>query len=833
MMKKFLVANVFLLLCFNSYSQCGHYFENRLSALSNVRFWDTNNGFVIGGSSLMTTHDGGGTWEAYQLPYYEAFYYRPLNDIELIDSNKAIVVGADGILLYTENKGIDWKRKVGLKGLENFTGVSFINDKIGFLVGVNDYLVNNTPFLYNTNDGGETWTEVSSNISSIYPESYGPKDVLFLDENIGYFWGGKYLFKTVDGGKLWVQITNPSDSYIQKIQFIDSQTAYLSGGDYIYKTIDTGKSWEKTPYYVEWTTGAFTANNGFLYYSNYVVNGIKKININEGSEINSIVAQQGFLTDVYFVNKEVGYAVGKKKQGSPNMGRFIYKTVDGGLNWTGLDSGASIDGNVNYARYFNKIAENEFVFSTVSGGGNTGSYVLLSKDDGVSWKKIYETPAVVGRTLYAYGNYLSHFRYSNSINYGEGYIISESFDKGVTWKDGPILKMNDLPSGLDFSENSLTQISENDIYNYTYSGNLYHSTTKGKVWKLITTPNNLLYKKYAFTNSKEFILIGSDLITSEPVIYKTVDSGLTWELIVRVSGAQFNISSSNWFDIFNASKIYISSYTTLGSKLYIYDMISKIMIQRDVPYFINKIKSIDANSIMILENLNGYIYVSNDDGLNWSRKFWGNYDSSYPNIFIENKDSVYLWDVNFIQKLTKYIPQKPELILGNSNSKINVEQEYIIPVDLFSLTEWYLESGGTLILDKNTSYYKVKVLWETKGIHTLKVKRANECGDSSFVELLINVGEESTVDNVNLIDNKVFPNPFDTNLNISVPVSFQNTDLSITIYDILGQIVYNQKIISKLQVIELNDLSAQISRGVYFVKVESKTASFIQKILKK
>ena len=102
-MKKVIPVIITFLIFYNSYSQCGQYIENKLSALSDVRFWDENNGFVIGGSSLLTTNNGGVSWETYKLPHYQGFYYNPLNDVELIDSNKAFVFGADGIILFTEN----------------------------------------------------------------------------------------------------------------------------------------------------------------------------------------------------------------------------------------------------------------------------------------------------------------------------------------------------------------------------------------------------------------------------------------------------------------------------------------------------------------------------------------------------------------------------------------------------------------------------------------------------------------------------------------------------------------------------------------------------------
>lgn len=489
-MKKILPIIITVLIFSKSYPQCGQYIENKISALSDVRFWDENNGFVIGGSSLLTTHNGGVSWETYELPYYESLFYNPLNDIELIDSNKGFVFGADGIILFTENKGITWERRIGLKGLENFTGVNFIDGKLGYLVGINDYRFNDTAFLYKTINGGNSWFEVTSNISSINNGDFRPKDILFLDENVGYVWGDNKFYKTINGGETWIEINNPSNSYIQKLQFIDSQTGFLSGDSSIYKTIDGGSSWTQTNYYVEPTTGAFTINNNSLYYSSYVFYGIKKVDMGNGNEESTSISLDGFLTDIFFINNNLGFAVGKKEQSSPTMGRFILKTLDGGASWTQLDSSSPRKSNSNNGTYFKKINEDEYIYSVVSAGNDNHSSILISQDKGSSWKKVYETDDVIGLTLYAEGDYISHWRYSNPNNYGEGYIISESYDKGITWTDGPILYFNDLPSDIYFTSNGLTQTSPNNLFLYGLEGNIYQSIDKGVSWSLIQIPNN-------------------------------------------------------------------------------------------------------------------------------------------------------------------------------------------------------------------------------------------------------------------------------------------------------------------------------------------------------
>lgn len=827
-MKNNILVILTILFFSNSYAQCGQYVENKLSALSDVRFWDQDNGFVIGGSSLLTTHDGGDSWKTYKLPHNQSLYYHPLNDIELVDTNKAFVFGADGIILFTENKGVDWERRVGIHGLENFTGVDFVNSDLGYLVGVNNYLADETAFLYKTIDGGETWLETTSNISSINSGDFRPKDVLFLNKNTGFVWGGSKLYKTIDGGETWGEENNPSNSYINRIQFIDAQTAYLSGGDRIYKTSDGGNSWTQTSYAVEWSTGAFTVSNNFLYYSRYVANGIKKVNVNGGSGDSVRIDQAGFLTDIYFVNDTVGFAVGRKEQGSPLMGRFIYKTTDAGLSWEQLDSGSPQGSNSNSATYFKKISDGEYVFSVVSRGNDTHSSILLSQDKGASWKEIYKTEDVAGYTLYAKDDYISHWRYSNSNNYGQGYIISESYDKGATWTDGPILNISDLPADVNYVVRNLTQVSENDLYIYGF-GNIYHSTDKGVTWNLIPTPNEVSSREYQFIDENNFMLYGSSSTNSEPIVYKTNDGGTTWDFVAQVSGSSYSLQDDR-FD-FNANTICFYPRSA-GNKIFIYDILNQNLIENTTPYSISKLRAIENGGLIILDQ-NQDLYISHDNGQTWSQRFWANYNYSYPNIYVEDKDNIFLWEYNFIQSLKKYIPSQPELISGSDDVLTDTEEEYIIPADLFSATEWILEGGGSLIIDENTSYYKAKVLWETEGEHTLKVKRITDCGESAFTEIKVIVNPKLIPENSYAEQFVVYPNPFGENINIAMPKKFKNEKLSITITNMLGQMVYRDQQAYSTPTIELNNISRSISSGVYFLKVESGKTSFTKKIIKK
>lgn len=826
-MKKKLLSIIFFLFYLNVESQCGQYIENKISRFSQVRFWDENNGLVIGGSSLLSTHDGGTSWETYELPHYEALFYNPLNHIEIIGSSKAFVFGADGIVLYTDDKGITWQRKVLMKGLENFRAADFISDTIGYAVGINNYQINDTAFIYKTIDGGETWFKLTSNISSLNYRDFNPHGVEFIDEDNGFSWGGRKFYRTTDGGVTWFEINNPSSSFINKIQIIDAQTIYMSSGDFIYKSIDGGENWTNTNYYVEWTTGAFTVQDDYLYYSSYVVNGIKKVSIQGGTPQSAIIRQDGYLTDINFINNSTGFAVGKKRQGKPNMGRFIYKTIDGGTSWVQLDSGSPLEGNSNNATFFKKVGQNKYIYSTLGASGSyTGYSILQSNDNGASWKEVKEVDGVLGWTLYANDNYISDIRYANPSNSAAGYIFSESFDDGMTWQDSPTIS-----TSIDLDFNRFAQSSVDNLYAYQFLGSeLYHSIDNGLTWTEISTPDNIVSQVYKFIDENVIVLFGANSTTSEPVIYRSTNGGISWDFIVQITGVEYDLTSLDYVEYDNVDNFYLYSNNP-GGKLYIYNNTDKTLIAQDIPFYINRIRAIDSDSIMIQDN-SGNIYISHDYGASWSQRFWANYANSYPNIYVEDEDNIFLWEYNFIQNLKKYVPSKPDLIFGKTTVAVNTQQEYIIPVDLFSSTEWSLSSGGSLIVDPN-SYYKVKVNWETEGDHIISVRRTNDCGSSEFMEIQVTVSGTLNIDENELQDLSIYPNPFNNKLYINLPENHAESNLEVTLYNVLGQKVYQNELTVSDKIIELKNLSQLNSSGIYFLKVESANISTTHKLIRK
>ena len=119
-------------------------------------------------------------------------------------------------------------------------------------------------YIYTTNDGGGTWTPKAS------PVKIGT--IFFLDAKLGWMLGKSdpdptqksILFRTIDGGNTWMQISSDSPVPLgSTLQFIDDMTGFAyssfitadfyvdfdnrldsnNSGAAIFTTADGGRSW--------------------------------------------------------------------------------------------------------------------------------------------------------------------------------------------------------------------------------------------------------------------------------------------------------------------------------------------------------------------------------------------------------------------------------------------------------------------------------------------------------------------------------------------------------------------------------------------------------------
>ena len=159
--------------------------------------------------------------------------------------------------------------------------------------------------------------------------------------------------------------------------------------------------------------------------------------------------------------------------------------------------------------------------------------------------------------------------------------------------------------------------------------------------------------------------------------------------------------------------------------------------------------------------------------------------------------------------------------------------EYSVEADpMFTSYEWILEpaTAGTMTPNGNT----VSISWNMNQPDTdvaLSVIGHNDnCGDSEPSAALLISLRGHGINEVNATAINVHPNP--TNDIINVSIENITSDVTITVYNSVGQVVYMQKesVDNNLNtVINLSDLS----NGTYILQVRSEEGIWMKRVVKK
>jgi len=272
-----------------------------------------------------------------------------LNSVCFTDTLNGWVVGNNGIILHTDNGGINWDIQTSSTD-EILTDVCFADSVHGWISGYKPYGYIDVSFVYRTLDGGDNWEQIDLGFCA-------PDEIYFTDTLNG--WTSSGIFHTGDGGEAWeVQFDESWDT--GGVYFTDSLNGWVVGSTYygstgtidgtILHTNDGGNTWD-------------------YQYDHY---------------------PSATLNSVYFTDSLKGWVVG----GGYGL---ILKTTDGGNNWdTVYHNSPGILYSICFADAFNgwAVGYNGSIVSTTDGGNtweseSSGTSTHLSKvcftENGFGW----------------------------------------------------------------------------------------------------------------------------------------------------------------------------------------------------------------------------------------------------------------------------------------------------------------------------------------------------------------------------------------------------------------------------------------------------------------
>ena len=230
--------------------------------INSMTFTSQSTGWVVGESGLcLKTIDGGNTWT--YIPTSTSF---PLKKISFKDLSNGVIVGDFGSIYYTANGGNTWTAVNTFNGgnYPTFLSLSFVpNTTNVWAIGVKA----SNGFIAKSINSGITWSEVSLGIAQI-PANTTFNDITFTTINDGFIVGDNgTIFRTTNGGVSWQLQLSPILSGLKDIQFLNSQIGYICGtfpnGSFL-KTSE-GNTWKSLNMYAYPVSLSFVdENTGWL-----------------------------------------------------------------------------------------------------------------------------------------------------------------------------------------------------------------------------------------------------------------------------------------------------------------------------------------------------------------------------------------------------------------------------------------------------------------------------------------------------------------------------------------------------------------------------------------
>lgn len=216
---------------------------NTTENINEIYFRNEENGYLLAGSKIYITKDGGKNWkENIVLNRSEFKGLTPeFLSVRFSDKKRGWIVGSlddkdgnvmDSLILQTLDSGETWTRVNVPATKQELYHVDFVGDSRGWIVG-------DKGLILKTEDSGTTWNKQNSGVNvSLY-------NVDFRDADFGTVVGGKgTILRTENGGATWSKIVTGNDKSFLRVNFINDKTGWIVGNNgVILRTDDKGRTW--------------------------------------------------------------------------------------------------------------------------------------------------------------------------------------------------------------------------------------------------------------------------------------------------------------------------------------------------------------------------------------------------------------------------------------------------------------------------------------------------------------------------------------------------------------------------------------------------------------
>lgn len=482
-----------------------------------VCFVDPDNGWVIGADTewwnspkIWRTTNGGMTWinqapSGFSWVFLEGLYFTDLNNGWIVGREQEIP-----LILKTTDGGIHWTIQYLGSFLQNLSAVHFRNNNDGIAVGSSGKILN-------TSNGGTDWFSPPGGCTNHL------NAVCFVGNNLGWAVGDEGLIMhTSDGGSSWIPVISGTTQNISDVQFVNANIGWIVGGTEYYgppnnftavvlKTIDGGLNW-------------FQQISDTTY----------------------------FLNDVFFVDENIGWAVGG---GNWSASGTLLKTTNGGNNW------------ISQSHPMNQRLKSVHFLDAMTGWAASNALIEKTTDGGNSWTEPTSIYLEMGDVNSIYFINADTGWAAAEVGFTSRGAVNKTIDGGTFWSEQ--LRM---PQG----GSTLFDIYFSDVYTgwAVGSSGIYKTIDGGDNWADQTSGNwNGLHSVY-FTDINTGWVVGAN-----GTILHTTNGGVSFveeEQLGEIPN-EF-LLSQNWPNPFNpntkikywvpqTSQVQIKVYDILGNEI--------------------------------------------------------------------------------------------------------------------------------------------------------------------------------------------------------------------------------------------------------------------------
>lgn len=495
---------------------------------------------------------------------------------------------------------------------------------------------------------------------------------------------------------------------------------------------------------------------------------------------------------VDIVNPNVVWAVAYDGSGSGAYINEFTRTINGGTLWTpghvlggtsyGLGNISAVDDQIAYVSLYNGTGAQDAtcgVYKTVNGG--------------TTWTHM--TGALQGSASFADNVYF--WDANNGIAHGDvlgGYFeIYTTTNGGTTWTRVPQANIN---ATVASGEGGWTSIIDGDkdstVMFGTNKGKIYISNDRGFHWFGVATgivpasSGTMGVAHIAFLDKMHGLVAQSSTGDTVLQIFQTADGGHTWAP-VNYTGRAFSNSLSA---VIGSPNTYVST----GAN-------SNFVGSTGVTFSFN-----GAQNWSTMDATLGTQYLATkwyNDSVAWSGSF--NLDAT---------SGIWKWQGHLEQPAADFMTPDTLLILGESSTFVNESTGY---PDTF---HWTFQDGAPATFTGRTP---PTVTWQSPGAKNVTLVVSSDYGTSTKLKTgYVYIGGVGISENdQNSV--KVFPNP----ANDFVTVQAITTIKNIQVYNLAGQLVFEQTSNAKSVTVKTSSLSA----GVYNLKATLENGTINKKII--